>query len=187
MRKQQYGFILTLAFLGLMFAPVRGDDYAIDNVHSSATFKIGHLGIGWIHGRFNDLSGDFAITDKGGNFNLTIKADSIDTGVAKRDGHLKSPDFFNVKQFPTITFKSTSVKAGEGGLAVTGDLTMHGVTKSISFTLKGGKTAEFPKGVTRIGYTTDLTLKRSDFGMDRLVGPVGDEVQISVSFEGVKK
>jgi len=186
MRKQLHGFILTLALLGLIFTRVRGDDYALDNVHSSATFKIGHLGISWIHGRFNDLSGDFSVADKGGNLNLTIKADSIDTGVSARDKHLKSPDFFNVKQYPTITFKSTSVKANDGGLAVTGDLTMHGVTKSISLNLKGGKTADF-KGQVRIGYTTDLTLKRSDFGMDRFVGPISDEVHISFSFEGVKK
>jgi polyisoprenoid-binding protein YceI len=187
MRRQHYGLAIALVFLGLTITAVRGDDYSVDAVHSSATFKIGHLGISWIHGRFNDLSGNFSVADKGGSFNFTVKADSIDTGVAKRDAHLKSPDFFNVKQFPTITFKSTSVKAGERGLAVTGDLTMHGVTKSISFTLKGGKTAQFPPGVNRTGYTTDLTLKRSDFGMDRLVGPVGDEVLISFSFEGVKK
>ncbi len=186
MRRQHFGFVLTVVFVGVALTAARGDDFTIDNVHSAATFKIGHLGIGWIHGRFNDLAGDFAVADKAGNFNLTIKADSIDTGVAARDKHLKSPDFFNVKQFPTITFKSTSVKAADGGLAVTGDLTMHGVTKSITFSLKGGKTAEF-KGQVRIGYTTDLTLKRSDFGMDRLVGPVGDDVHISFSFEGVKK
>jgi polyisoprenoid-binding protein YceI len=186
MRIRVLGVIGALIFLDLAFTAARGDDYTIDNVHSSATFKIGHLGIGWIHGRFNDVAGNFSVTDKESNFNLTIKADSIDTGVAKRDAHLKSPDFFNVKQYSTITFKSTSVKAGNGGLAVTGDLTMHGVTKSISFNLKGGKTAEF-KGQVRIGYTTDLTLKRSNFGMDRFVGAIGDEVHISFSFEGVKK
>src|SRR5262249_33714514 len=148
MRRVYLGLGLTLIFCA--FRAARGDDYSIDNVHTSATFKIGHLGIGWIHGRFNELSGDFSIADKGGNFNLTIKADSIDTGVAKRDGHLKSPDFFNVKQFPTITFKSTSVKAGNSGLAVTGDWTMHDVTKSSSFTLKVCKSAELPKGGSRI-------------------------------------
>ena len=185
MRLQKWG-LGFLVFLGLTGTALRGDDYTLDNVHSSATFKIGHLGISWVHGRFNELSGDFSVTDKGGNFNLTVKADSIDTGIAARDKHLKSPDFFNVKQFPTITFKSTSVKTANGGLAVTGDLTMHGVTKSISFTLKGGKKAEFMKQV-RTGYTTDLTIKRSDFGMDGFIGALSDEVVISFSFEGIKK
>ena len=185
MRLQKWG-LGFLVFLGLTGTAIRGDDYKLDNVHSSATFKIGHLGISWVHGRFNELSGDFSVTDKGGNFNLTVKADSIDTGIAARDKHLKSPDFFNVKQFPTITFKSSSVKAADGGLAVTGNLTMHGVTKPVSFTLKGGKTTDF-KGQVRIGYTTDLTLKRSEFGMDQFIGALSDEVIVSFSFEGVKK
>jgi polyisoprenoid-binding protein YceI len=186
MRRQHFSLALTLVFVGLTMTAARGDDYTLDNAHSSATFKIGHLGISFVHGRFNDFSGDFSVTDKGGKFNITIKADSIDTGIAKRDNHLKSPDFFNVKQFPTITFKSTSVKAGEGGLAVSGDLTMHGVTKPVSFKLKGGKTADFMKQV-RIGYTTDLTLKRSDFGMDGFLFALSDEVNISFSFQGLKK
>lgn len=183
--RRHFCLLLVVSFVGI--ATARADDYGIDAVHSSATFKIGHLGISFVHGRFNDLSGDFSVTDKGGNFNITVKADSIDTGIAARDKHLKSPDFLNTKQFPTITFKSTEVKAGEGGsLAVTGDLTMHGVTKPVSFTLKGGKTADF-KGQKRIGYTTDVTIKRGDFGMDRFVGALSDEVVISFSFEGIKK
>jgi polyisoprenoid-binding protein YceI len=118
---------------------------------------------------------------------LTIKAGSIDTANPKRDGHLKSPDFFNVKQYPTIVFKSTAVKAIKDGYEVTGGLTMHGVTKSVSFRLTGGAKAEFPKGVHRTGFSTELVLKRSDFGMDRFTQALGDDVHIAISFEGVKK
>ena len=98
----------------------------------------------------------------------------------------RSPDFLNVKQFPVLSFKSTAVKASEGGYEVTGDFTLHGVTKSLTFNLTGGKTAEFPKGTMRTGYSTDLVLKRSDFDIGG-GGAIGDEVYVSVSMEGVRK
>jgi polyisoprenoid-binding protein YceI len=166
------------------------DDYRIDAIHSGVSFKVSHLGLSWIPGRFNDVSGSFTV-DKDepskSSFSLTIKAESIDTGNRQRDQHLKSPDFFNVKQFPLLTFKSTSVKATKGGYMVTGDFSMHGQTQSITFTLTGGKQAEFPRGFPRTGFTTDLVLKRSDYGMEKFKDALGDEVQVSVSFEGVKK
>src|SRR5262249_11317015 len=99
------------------------------------------------------------------------------------------PDFFNVKQYPVITFKSTEVKAIDGGYQVTGDFTLHGVTKPLTLKLLGGKTAEFPKGVQRTGFATDVTIKRSEFGMDKFRenDAVGDDVVISISIEGTKK
>ncbi len=180
--------VVGLLVVVLGFAPgIRADDYILDAVHSAVTFKVGHLGVGWIHVRFNQVSGSFTIAGNQSAFTLSIKADSIDTGIAKRDGHLRSGDFFNVKQFPLITFKSTAVKAVAGGYEVSGDLNLHGVSKSITMTLMGGKTAQFPPGTQRTGFTTQLSLKRTDYGMDRLVGPAGDEVRIDISFEGVKK
>jgi polyisoprenoid-binding protein YceI len=180
--------VFALAWVAVA-APARADEYALDDSHTSVSFKIQHLGLSWVHGRFDDVSGTFGI-DKDASkssFSLTIKTKSIDTNNKKRDDHLSSGDFFNIAQYPTITFKSTAVKAVDGGYEVKGDLTMHGETKSVSFTLKGGKEAEFPKGVHRTGFSTDLTLKRSEFGMDKLANAIGDEVQISISFEGVKK
>ncbi len=166
------------------------DNYAVDEAHTSVSFQVGHLGISMIHGRFNEVSGEFSL-DKASpgssSFSMTIKTQSVDTANKKRDDHLRSPDFFNVKQFPTITFKSTSVKAAGEGYEVRGDFTLHGVTKPVTFKLTGGRTAEFPKGTQRIGFSTELTIKRTDFGMDRLVGPAGDDVKIQVSFEGVRK
>jgi len=121
------------------------------------------------------------------SFTLNIKPESIDTGTAKRDDHLRSPDFFNAKQFPAMGFKSTQVKPVVGGLEVRGDFTMHGVTKPITFLLKGGKKGEFPPGMQRTGYSTELVIHRSDFGMDKMVEAIGDEVKVEISFEGVKK
>jgi polyisoprenoid-binding protein YceI len=169
---------------------VQAQQYVIDDQHFGIVFRIQHIGISWTYGRFNELSGDF-ILDKANpansSFQLTIKTDSLDTANKKRDDHLRSPDFFNVKQFPTTNFKSTAVKAIDGGYEVTGDLTLHGVTKPITFKLLGGKEAELPPGTHRVGFTADIILKRSDFGMGNFQNAIGDEVQIAVSFEGVRK
>ncbi len=162
------------------------DDYVIDAVHSSVTFKISHAGLSWIHGRFNEFSGKFTIDSSDpakSSFTLNIKPASVDTNNSLRDGHLKSPDFFNVKQFPALSFTSTAVKPIEGGFGVTGNLTMHGETKPVTFTLKGGTKVEFPKGVQRTGYSTDLVLKRSEFGVGKPPG-LGDEVFVAIGFEG---
>jgi polyisoprenoid-binding protein YceI len=182
--------VLVLVSFGLLGAvPGRADDYAMDPVHGGVTFKISHLGLAWVHGRFNDFSGSFAIDpdpDKC-SFSMTIKTESIDTNNAKRDEHLRSPDFFNAKQFPVIVFKSTSVKAMQGGYEVTGDFSLHGVTKQVKLALLGGRKAEFPKGMQRTGFSTELVIKRSEFGMDKAADALGDDVHVAISFEGVKK
>jgi polyisoprenoid-binding protein YceI len=179
------------AVLGLGMA-IAGDDYKIDTMHSGVTFQITHLDLTWIHGRFNEFSGDITLDTSDpskSSFKMTIKPDSVDTNSPKRDGHLKSPDFFNTKQYPSIDFVSTSVTPAEGGYQVTGNLTFHGETKPVTFTLKGGKTAEFPPGVHRTGYTTQFKIKRSEFGVGKKFGEkmLGDEVWVDVGFEAVKK
>jgi polyisoprenoid-binding protein YceI len=184
-------YLGALALVVPLFAaaPAAADDYALDAAHTSVVFKISHIGLSYVYGRFDDVSGAFTIDQDPAksSFALSLKTESIDTNNKKRDEHLSGPDFFNVKQFPEIAFKSKSVKAIDGGLEVTGDLTLHGTTKSVTFALKGGKTAEFPKGVKRTGYSTEFTVKRSDFGMDKMLEAVGDEVSIAISFEGTKK
>jgi polyisoprenoid-binding protein YceI len=167
-----------------------GDDYTIDPAHSGVTFQITHLDLTWVHGRFDEFSGEISLDTADpskSTFKMTIKPDSVDTNNAKRDGHLKSPDFFNTKQYPTIEFVSTSVAPAEGGYKVTGNLTFHGETKPVTFTLKGGKTAEFPKGVRRTGYSSQFKIKRSDFGITKFQGMLGDDVWVDVGFEAVKK
>lgn len=183
--------LVALAFVAAGLANLSlAQDYIVDDSHTGVNFKISHLGLSWTYGRFNDISGTFKIDPANpgaSSFNLVIKADSLDTNNKQRDDHLRSPDFFNTKQFPQITFKSTAVKAIEGGYEVTGEFNLHGVAKSITFPLKGGRTTEFPKGIHRTGFVTEMGIKRSEFGMDKMIGPIGDEVLISISFEGVKK
>lgn len=166
------------------------DEYAYDLVHSSVSFKARHLDISWIHGRFNEVDGKFSLDRQDpskSTFELTIKVDSVDTANKARDEHLRQPDYFDTKQFPTIEFKSTGVKAIPGGYEVTGDFKMHGHTRKITLVLKGGKEIEF-KGMKRVGFSTDVSLKRSDYGFDKsAIGPIGDEALIFIDCEGVRK
>lgn len=179
---------LALAALG---ATARAaETYTVDPVHSSVSFMISHAGISDIHGRFNEFSGTFVI-DKDdpskSSFALDIKVESVDTNNQKRDEHLRAPDYFNVKQFPSLTFQSTKVKATDAGYEVTGDLTLHGVTKPVTLKLKGGhKVVEFPKGKPRVGVTSSVTIKRSEFGMKTALEGLGDDVQIIVGLEAAK-
>ncbi|MDG3002471.1 YceI family protein [Paludisphaera mucosa] len=181
---------LLAAVLILAPEPARAaDKYNVDPAHTAVVFKIEHGGFSWTYGRFNDVSGTFTIDAKSPESSqvaVIIKTDSLDTGNPQREGHLKSPDFFNAKQFPSITFKSTSVSKAEKGLTVVGDLTLHGVTKPVTLHLVGGKVGEFPKGVQRTGYSTELSIKRSEFGMDKMIPAAGDEVVIMISFEGTR-
>jgi polyisoprenoid-binding protein YceI len=191
MRKGILGSLLAVAVLALAgsFAPARADDFAVDPVHSCIYFKISHMGISTIFGRFNQVSGDITIDkDNPGNtsFNITINAESVDTNNKARDQHLRSPDFFNAKQFPTITFKSTTVKPIDDGLEVTGDLTFHGVTKPITIALKGGKVVPFQKS-EQTGYSGDVAIKRADFGVDKFPQMLGENVLVAIGIEGRKK
>jgi len=180
----------TLSFCGAGQTALAADEYSYDLVHSSVSFKARHLDISWIHGRFNVVDGKFSLDRQDpakSTFQLTIKADSVDTANPARDEHLRQPDYFDTKQFPTIEFQSTSVKAIEGGYEVTGDFTMHGTTKKITFTLMGGKEIE-SRGVKRVGFSTELKVKRSDFGFDKnAIGPIGDEAIIMIDCEGMRQ
>lgn len=164
-----------------------GETYKVDPVHSSVIFRIGHANIGVVYGRINDAAGSFSIdADPAKNtFELELQVAKIDTNQPKREEHLRSPDFFNAKQYPTITFKSTSVKKGEGKmLEVSGDLTVHGVTKSITIPVEIIGEGDFA-GTHRVGLEAIFTIKRSDFDM-KGVPMVGDDVRLMVALEGAK-
>src|SRR5262245_10596764 len=190
MMKRWHGVgLVAIAFMAFA-GTARAEEYTVDAAHAGINFKISHLGLSWVYGRFNNFSGGFSLDPADGgksSFNMEIKVDSIDTGNKMRDAHLLNADFFNAKDHPTMSFKSTAVKPIKDGYQVTGDLTMLGVTKPVSFNLVGGRKAEFPKGVSRTGFTTDFTIKRSEFGMTKFTDMIGDEVQVSISFEGTKK
>ena len=166
------------------------DTFKVDAVHSFVLFSVQHLGIANTYGRFNDISGTVAF-DKDNPSNssveLSVKVESLDTNNSIRDRSLKSPDFFDAKQFPTMTFKSTKVEGSGDTLKVSGDLTIHGVTKPMTVDFKKGGEGKGVFGEIRGGGETRFTIKRSDFGMNFQQGAVGDEVNITLSLEGIKK
>jgi polyisoprenoid-binding protein YceI len=182
--------LCVLSCLGRTAIAQETESYTVDPAHAGIAFKISHLGLSWVQGRFDDLSGQFTLDRQNPancQFELAAKTESVDTNNRKRDDHLRSPDFFNAKQFPVVTFKSTSVRPGQDGYEVTGDLTLHGVSRPVTFLLSGGKSKEFPKGVQRTGFSAELTIKRSEFGITKFAGAVADSVHLEMSFEGTLK
>jgi polyisoprenoid-binding protein YceI len=187
-RRPAQSLACALVVVGLFAAaPLRAaDTYKVDPVHATVIFRVNHLGTSWVYGRFDDVSGTFTVGDKP-EFDITVNADSVDTNNKQRDTHLKSADFFSVKEFPTITFKSTSATStGDKKFDVTGDLTLHGVTKSITVPIEFVGAADTKMG-SRAGYEAHFSVNRADYGMDKMVGMVGGEVYLTVSLEGVKQ
>jgi polyisoprenoid-binding protein YceI len=167
-----------------------GDSYTIDHDHSIAIFRITHVNTSASWGRFDDVSGKFVedADPSKSTVEVTVKTDSVDTNQKKRDEHLKSPDFLNAKQFPAMTFKSKSVKkVDDKTFEVSGDFTLHGVTKPLTVKLARIGSGKSPFGDFRAGYETTFTIKRSDFDMKNMLDAVGDEVQVTLSVEGVRE
>ena len=186
--------------LALAMAPAlafgQAATWNVDPSHTRAGFSVKHLVISDVKGDFDKLSGKAQVDEADlskSSVEVTIEAASISTRDEKRDGHLKSPDFFDVARYPTITFKSTRIVAGkDGALTVTGDLTMHGVTKPV--TLEGSITKAItdPWGLTRRGASFTGKLDRKAWGISWSkvadVGAVaGDEVKLDIQAELVKE
>jgi polyisoprenoid-binding protein YceI len=167
------------------------DTYTVDGVHSSAVFRINHFNVGNFYGRFDDIGGTIvwnAADAAKSTVTFSIKADSVDTNNAKRDQHLKGPDFFDAKQFDTVGFKSTSIKAiDDKTYEVAGDLSLHGVTKPVTAKVAKIGEGKGPAGESRIGFEATLDVKRSDFGMTFMADKLGDDIHVILAAEGVKK
>lgn len=188
--KVQVWAIAAVATLSLGVASLRAaDTYELDPAHTSITFKITHLKISTVNGRFNNPTGKFVIDSnlEKSSLNVEVAAESVDTGISKRDEHLRSPDFFDLKKFPKISFESTAFKATATGFAIDGKITLHGVTKPVTITLTKTGEGKDPWGGFRVGYETTFKVNRSDYGMDYMQGVVGDEVTLTVNIEAVKK
>ena len=183
-----FGLMTAMSFGSSAFA---ADTYNLDPAHSNAIFRIKHLNSSWFYGRFDDVQGTLVLDDADmskWSINITVKTDSVDTHNEKRDTHLKSPDFFNAAQYPTMTFKSKTIAVKSAGVwTVTGDLTMHGTTKTVTVDLERVGTGKDPWGGTRTGAETTFTLKRSEYGVSGLPDGLGDEVRVIVSVEAIKK
>lgn len=175
---------------GFCSAPVRGDTYTVDPIHSSVLFRIKHMDVGYFYGRFNDIAGEFTIDETdppASSFEFRIKLEGLDSNNKGRDKHLKGPDFFSAQEFPEIRFKSTRVqKVDEHTYEVTGDMRLHGVTKPLTVRVDYIGSAKDPRGGQRAGVEAVFTLDRSEFGMKVMRG-LGDEVRIIAAVEGVHR
>jgi len=189
---------IAIAMIVALPILAQADTWQIDPAHTNVEFTVRHMMISNVKGQFQKTSG--TVTTNGtdpasAKIDATIDASSVDTRVDKRDAHLKSPAFLDVDKFPTITFKSTKVEAdGPGKWKVTGDLTLHGVTKPVVLEVEGtGAPINDPMGNTRAGASATTKIKRSDYGLiwnKAIEGGgvmVGDEVAISIDVEAIKK
>lgn len=171
------------------------DVYTVDKVHSEAGFQVRHL-MSKVRGRFAEFAGTVSVDaarPDASSVEFTIKAASIDTSNADRDAHLRSADFFDVRTYPEITFKSSRIAAkGQDRYDVAGTLTLHGVSKEITLPVAFLGFAKDPWGGERAGFETTVTLNRKDFGivwnkaLDTGSLVLGDEVSVSISLEAIK-
>ena len=174
----------TLAFFPTTptLSQSKGEKSTVDGVHSSVLFRIVYFNSTAFWGRFNQVEGSMTISESGkGSMKVTVRADSVDTANQARNRHLKSPDFFDVKQFSTITFESDDVQKKGDVYEAKGKFTMHGVTKPLTVEFKRIGTGKGRKGEARTGFEGTFTIKRSDHGMKFMLGPLADEVQITIS------
>lgn len=178
------------------YLPIPGGDYKIDPAHSTIGFSIRHYEINWVSGRFKDFVGTIHYNETDvtkSSVEFTAKIESIDTGVAQRDQHLRSADFFEVAKYPEMSFKSTRVeRKGKDSYLLHGDFTLKGVTKQIAipFTLTGA--VKDARGNTRFGIEAHTKLNRRDYGITyggALPGgglDIGNEVNIDLNLEALK-
>jgi len=180
-----------VAALLLAASAAAQDSWNFDPPHSSAQFSVRHLGISTVRGAFTKVSGSAQFDEANpgkSSVQATIDAASVDTRVEMRDKDLRSPNFLDVEKYPTITFQSKKVEAvGQGKLKVTGDLTIHGVTKEVLLDVDGPSAAmKDPWGNMRRGASAATKISRKDFGVSGAPGAVGDEITITLDIEMIQ-
>lgn len=184
------GFVGAVALSAVCVSAVQAADYAIDSegMHAYVEFKVPHLGFSVLSGRFNELEGTFSWDkDKPQDaaVTVTIQTASLDSNHEKRDSHLKSPQFLNVGKHPTATFTSTAYAGDASGGKLTGDLTLNGVTKSITLDVDYVGEGKDPWGGYRAGFTGTTTLTSSDFGYKGRMFPT--EIDMALGIEGIRQ
>ncbi|HEY3972640.1 MAG TPA: YceI family protein [Candidatus Sulfotelmatobacter sp.] len=182
-----FAFITALVLAAT--AAAQASSWQIDPKHTAAQFAVKHLGVSTVRGAFAKVSGTAQIDPADPSkdaIEATIDASSVDTRVEARDNDIRSPHFFDVQKYPTIIFHSKNTKvAGPGHLAITGDLTLHGVTKEVVLDVDGPSAAiqDAKMGMQRIGASATTKIVRQDFGISAAPGVVGDQISITIDVE----
>jgi polyisoprenoid-binding protein YceI len=182
-----FTFITALALAAS--AAAQATTWQIDPKHTAPQFAVKHLGVSTVRGAFSKVTGSAQVdpTDPSkDSIEVVIDASSVDTRVEMRDNDIRSPHFFDVQKYPTITFHSKSTKVvSPGKLAITGDLTLHGVTKEVVLDVEGPSAAiqDAKMGMQRMGASATTKIVRQDFGMSAAQGVVGDEITITIDVE----
>ncbi|HNX94945.1 MAG TPA: YceI family protein [Holophaga sp.] len=187
-------YLFTKIALGALFAlgvsVAAADTYKIDPIHSEVSFKVRHLGLSKVSGRFTRFQGVIRLDEArlaASSVEVNIESASINTDNEARDKHLRNADFFDVDKFPFLSFRSVAVReVAKGKLEVTGDFTMHGVTRRIVIPMTALGGARGPSNDYRIGFEGTLTLNRSDYGIKGYPGVIGEEVAIALEIEAVR-
>ena len=184
--------VLAVAMNAVLVVPGWSANYKIDPGHSFVQFRIKHLGFSWLSGRFNKVSGKFKYDPEAGpeaqSISVTIDTASIDTNHAERDKHLRGADFLEVDKYPEAKFESTGYKGDANGGMMTGNLTLHGVTKAIEFPVKKIGEGKDPWGGYRAGFEGSYTLTRSDFKLDQFnLGPASVSLEMQLYVEGIRE
>jgi polyisoprenoid-binding protein YceI len=185
-------FSVLAAALLLLLTAAAQETWQLDPPHSSAQFSVRHLGVSTVRGAFTKVSGTVKYDPSDvtkSSIQTTIDATSVDTRVEMRDNDLRSPNYLDVKKYPTITFQSKKVEAlGAGKLKVTGDLTIHGVTKEVVLDVDGPSAPiKDPWGNQRMGASATTKINRMDFGVAGAPGMVGDDISITLDLEMTKQ
>ncbi|NQS86463.1 YceI family protein [Pantoea allii] len=186
--------LLAITSAGLLLGSLTANaaDYKIDKEgqHAFVQFRIQHLGYSWLYGTFKDFDGSFSFdanNPSADKVDVTINTNSVDTNHAERDKHIRGPEFLNVAKHPTATFKSTAVKKDGDKLAVTGDLTLNGVTKPVTLEAKMMGEGKDPWGGYRAGFEAEGEIALKDFNITQDLGPASQKVELIISVEGVRK
>ncbi|MGM8225336.1 YceI family protein [Cellvibrio sp. ARAG 10.3] len=185
--------VLAFAAAGLASLPALADKYVIDTkgAHASINFSIQHLGYSYLTGRFNNFSGDFTYDPKNvaaSTINVTIDTTSVDSNHAERDKHLRSSDFLNVEKFPKATFVSKKIVPDDGDeFDIIGDLTLNGVTKSITIEVDKVGEGKDPWGGYRVGFEGETEIALKDFNITKDLGPASQTVKLELHVEGIKQ
>lgn len=191
MSKHITHWLLVVAISGFWALPASAQTYQVDPVHTSLVFRVKHMNTAYVYGRFNQVTGTIVLDENNparSSVNIEVDANSVYTANEQRDNHLRSPDFFSTRQYPTIRFASTEVRrVNANTVQVKGNLTMRGVTRPVTANVTLTGKGKNPQGRDIIGFETTFTVRRSEFGIRYGLPGLGDDVRVILSVEAVRQ